>query len=406
MNSRDLTLLQLAAGFGVILFALACSSDAGSPSVDVFDTSSDGSGDSDTTETDAGEDADEDAGTDPMDDPVDDPEPEVTMDVGDPDGSGEDAGMDVVEDTMMDVVEDTGGPPDVPSPYDAGPYDVITGEEEITISEGFFGGDSIVVDIYLPSSGADAPYPVVMFSHGFQLNPGQYESYGNRLASHGFVALLPHFDDGITSPYTHVELADFMGLLLDWVDTSAETPGSILFGSADTSRVGAGGHSRGGKTSLLAAADDDRIIASFNVDPVDSEPPGFTDPADYPSVTPERMGDITIPTAYVGGSRSSGGVVGTSCAPEEENHHQYFINANSPAYEYFIDEMGHLDFADGCGLICATCPSGDNEDFGRDFTRATMTAFYHVYLHDNAQYRYWVDGPGVTLQDLVTFDER
>ena len=334
-----------------------------------------------------------------------------TMDTGG--GGGVDTGSPI--DTgggTMDTgggTMDTGGgttdtAPDVPmgsvDPYAPGPYGVNEA------SETFSGpGREYELLLFLPDDGADAPYPVVIFNHGFQLAGSDYASYGRHFASHGYIAILPSFGDSLFSPLTHTELATETVALLSWIEFEADNPGSRLFGLADATQIAGTGHSRGGKQTILAATTDDRIDVLFLIDPVDSGPPFGGNETDYPSVAPERMGDVVVPTGFVGAGRGGESMLGQSCAPTDDNYHQYFSAAGSPSFEYVVTEAGHLDFTDSCGGICFTCPGGDDtvDAFARGFAQATAVAFIKVFLEGDERFRPWVDGAEVTGVSGVTF---
>ncbi|MEZ4467332.1 MAG: hypothetical protein R3F43_23520 [bacterium] len=67
-----------------------------------------------------------------------------------------------------------------------------------------------------------------------------------------------------SSTLTHVQLAADVSAILDWA--VAGLPG------VDAARIGALGHSRGGKQVILAAIRDARIRAVFGLDPKDAPP--------------------------------------------------------------------------------------------------------------------------------------
>ncbi len=312
---------------------------------------------------------------------------------------------DVEAERDADEDSDVLGPP--VDPNVDGPLGVTEESVRVGMGDGGPRERTIDVDLYLPTDLSDAPYPVVIFSHGFQLSGGHYATTGRRLASHGLVAVLPSYGDTIISPRSHTDLAADVSWLIDWVSEEVGTDGALLFGVADATRIGAGGHSRGGKHSILAAIGDPRIIASFNVDPVDVCHPIFGESEGNPSVTPELMGGFTIPGGFLGAGRSAEAPMGQACAPEAQNYHQYFIEATSPAFEYLLPAAGHLDFADRCGMLCSTCSSGDDPVWNRGFAAATMVSFYRVFLAEDGRYRPWVDGDPVTsLSERVVFASR
>ncbi len=377
---------------------IACGGEWSAPTEDGGD-GGDGDADGDIdgdADRDVSPDADADADTDTGSDADIDPDPDADIDP-DPDA---DADIDPDPDVETDADE----LPPAPDPNLEGPLGLTETSDRVGTGGGWPVERRINVDLYLPSDLSGAPYPVVIYSHGFQLSGSDYASTGRRLASHGLVAVLPSYGDNLIAPRSHSALADDVMAIIDWVAEQAATDGSELYGVADPARIGAGGHSRGGKHSILAAIRDPRILASFNVDPVDSGHPLFGETEAYPSVTPELMADFTIPSGFVGAGRSAEAPMGQACAPEAQNYHQYFVEAPSPAFEYSLPEAGHLDFPDGCGLICRTCTSGDEPEWN---AITTMVAFYRVYLASDTRYRPWIDGAEVTaLADRVVFASR
>jgi hypothetical protein len=311
-------------------------------------------------------------------------------DVGDAessDGGGDDALVDGGGDADTSPVE--------VDPTVEGPFGVI--EDEASLSMGGFPFPrTIDLDLYLPEDPSQAPYPVVIYSHGFQLSASSYVSLGQRLASHGVAAVLPSYGDNAISPRSHRELAADVSAIIDWISEQAGAEDGALRNLVDPEALGAGGHSRGGKHSILAAILDERIVASFNVDPVDVGHPIFGATEDYPSVTPELMEGFTIPGGFLGAGRSVQATLGQACAPEQQNYHQYFIAAPTPAFEYALPEAGHLDFTDSCGLICATCVAGDEPAWNHATATAIMVAFYRLFLASDERYRPWVDGAEIT----------
>jgi hypothetical protein len=330
--------------------------------------------------------------------------PDAAADTG---SGGDDAGAGTDPDTAVEPDtsdEEDGGtveppPPmgDEADPWAAGPYTWVRSEIRVPDAEG-----TLAALLFLPTGGPEAgPYPVVIFNHGFSLNAGQFASYGEHLASHGFIGILPTTGDNALSARTHVRLAEDTIALLDWIDEQAAGERASVF---DATRIGASGHSRGGKQSIFAATLDERIRASFTLDPVDSPPPANplspSNPADFPSVAPERMSDFRIPGGFVGAGLSAQGVGfgSPACAPENDNYAQYYASAAGPSYSYLIADAGHLEFADSCGFLCRTCRAGSQAAWVRSFSRGTMVAFYYRYLRDDVRYDTWLNGPQLGAQ--------
>ncbi|MCA9525393.1 MAG: alpha/beta hydrolase, partial [Myxococcales bacterium] len=254
-------------------------------------------------------------------------------------------------------------------------------------------GRTLAARVYRPAG--DAPRPLVILLHGFQLTGDQYAGHGRRLASHGFIALLPTMGDGLLNPLSHVQLAADVSSILDWAEASL--PG------VDAARIGAIGHSRGGKQVILAAIQDERIRAVVGLDPVDAAPPFVVDPAAYPSVAPERMAELVIPAAFIGaGLGAQPAFPGApACAPDGENHATYFASTGGPAWDYVLPMAGHLDFTDDCGLACFGCVAGADPAAARAFGWRTSVAFFQVHLLGDDAWRPWLEGPLVEAAGAV-----
>ena len=142
------------------------------------------------------------------------------------------------------------------------------------------------------------------------------------------------------------------------------------------------------KAALLAAIQSPRPKAICTLDPVDSLGSPFDNPAptpENPSVTPELMGELTVPTGYVGAGMGAEGIV--PCAPKEDNYHAYYEAASTPAYEWLLEDAGHGDFAENGGLATQFCTSNADAQLIRDF--------FQVYLGGSPAYQPWLSGDKV-----------
>ncbi|TVQ98242.1 MAG: hypothetical protein EA398_13550, partial [Deltaproteobacteria bacterium] len=262
---------------------------------------------------------------------------------------------------------------------------------------------------YWPQESPPTRRPVVIFEHGFQLAASDFSRYGEVLAEHGFVAILPSTKDSgglIPSSRDHNLLADDLSFVIDWVLSQGEDAASPLRGRIDPCRIGAGGHSRGGKAAIWAAINDDRVLASWNLDPVDAPPQGPGGIAGTsPAVAPELMVGFTIPGFFVGTGLGpqGGGALSPACAPADENWSKFFESAAGPVSAFVLTQHGHNDFVERChgqsgGFIpneCTVCPAGEDEAWAVRFTSLHQVAFYKVYLEGDATYRPWLDGEPV-----------
>ena len=158
--------------------------------------------------------------------------------------------------------------------------------------------------------------PLVLFSHGLGGMKNQNSVQMEELASQGyFVAAVDHpydayltiFDDGTTADYrsSHDGIdseeafwafrgpqlntrAKDMSFLLDQIQ-ARKSQGEAIWQNISTDRVGIFGHSFGGATSILAAAQDPRISAVIALD-------GWMVP-----VPPETIeAGLNVPMLYMG----------------------------------------------------------------------------------------------------------
>jgi len=211
--------------------------------------------------------------------------------------------------------------------------------------------------------------------------------------------VMPKMPGNIIVNESHEELKDYLLAILDWVEETGADQESPLKGKADAELVGLSGHSLGGKISLMASAEDERPKASFVLDPVDSAAaPIFSNPDDYPSVTPEKMPQITVPLGLVGETLNGvadEGFFSQACAPEEDNFHQYYLFAESPAIEIEVLGANHMSFLDNpeCGFVCSVFPKGtDDPATTRQLARKYMTAFYNYKLLGLEEYKLYLAG--------------
>ncbi|MDY0004400.1 MAG: hypothetical protein RBU30_24070 [Polyangia bacterium] len=290
--------------------------------------------------------------------------------------------------------------PDASAPQDPGETGgetPTTWTEQVAVGS---GGEATTLTVTLHGPSSAGPHPVLIFTHGFQLAPSDYASYGQHLASWGYVVIMPAMPGSAFSPTPHRVLKIYLRDLITWVETNGTTVGGPLQGKADVSRLALAGHSMGGKISFLAATEDARPKGVFGVDPVDAAG-GLGGPsADYPSVTPELMPQITVPIVSLGETlNSTGGMMGQACAPAADNFQQYYQYATSPALEVDVKNANHMSFLDdpNCGFVCSACPAGtDDTAVTRRLTRRTLTAFLEVFLRQRPEHRYWLTGAGMT----------
>jgi hypothetical protein len=244
------------------------------------------------------------------------------------------------------------------------------------------------------------PFPIVVWGGGLALGQGNYEPAARLAASHGVAMIVAIFFDDLLDLLSDEEGAWASERIIDWIDEQASGPWA---GRVAADSLGVGGHSGGGKVAMWTAIRDPRVLAAFVIDPVDRSDFSPDDFEAYPSVTPELMDLFGIPGGFVGGGLSSRRSAFGPCVPPDENYHEFFRCAGSPAFEYFLPEAGHLDFAYGAGIRGLACPAGRRPARSRSLAYGTMVAFFRLFLANDDRYRPWVDGDALLAQPDVVF---
>jgi predicted dienelactone hydrolase len=105
-----------------------------------------------------------------------------------------------------------------------------------------------------------APYPLIMFSHGSQGLNMQSIFLMNHLASHGYVVVAPNHPNNTTLDHkqdlfgeTALERPVDISFNLDWALSENQNSNSMLYGMIDENYIGVAGHSFGGYTTVVIA---------------------------------------------------------------------------------------------------------------------------------------------------------
>lgn len=103
----------------------------------------------------------------------------------------------------------------------------------------------------------DEVYPVIVWANGTCCPTFTYYSLCGILAQHGYIVVAN----------TELMAADGKEQIasIDYILAEGSDPESIFYGKIDQSRIGAAGHSQGGRSAVNAAAADSRIKAAVSV---------------------------------------------------------------------------------------------------------------------------------------------
>ena len=145
-----------------------------------------------------------------------------------------------------------------------------------------------MVDAPLDASGG--PYPVILFSHGSCGYPLQSTFLTPLLASRGYIVIAPPHPGNTINEFPtcgtpNAQVASFidrpkdMSFVLDQILAANQDPSSPFFGAVDGSRVAMTGHSFGGLTTFLVAAQDPRVSVAVAMAPATPRNGKFTLPS-------------------------------------------------------------------------------------------------------------------------------
>lgn len=135
-------------------------------------------------------------------------------------------------------------------------------------SAGKTAGRDLPTTLFYPKTG-DGPFPVVVFSHGFQAEPESYWALLTGWAAAGFVVAAPSFPlthRGATSVTDIVNQPADVRFVLGRVLALDHTAGDPLEGRIDAHHVAAAGHSAGAATTiglLDSCCSDPRVTAAL-----------------------------------------------------------------------------------------------------------------------------------------------
>lgn len=148
----------------------------------------------------------------------------------------------------------------VPPVVPVGSYPVSSVALAISESGAAAGARSLPTTVWFPASRAGAPYPLLVFSQGYDASVATYSTLIHDWASAGFVVAgptYPHTDPSSPSTLDENDIvnhpADLRFVITTLLADSAQA-GSSLSGMIQPSAIGVTGQSDGGDVSLAAVA--------------------------------------------------------------------------------------------------------------------------------------------------------
>ena len=257
-------------------------------------------------------------------------------------------------------------------------------------------------------NGDGAPYPLIVFAHGYSSSRRQSLTYTQGLASHGYVVAAPDFPGSSGSAPGGPRLSAALdqpadvSFVIDQLLEFNTTDGHLLEGAIDEDAIGMSGHSLGGLTTLLTAYGplrDVRTKAALAMSPASC----FL-PASF-------AGDDSVPALILGGSSDLITPLATArAAYDAANAPKYFVELAGGNHIRFSDAdfddaailaAGILDtgnpgfvadavrLAQGLGGNATACATGGGGDFRaqpltverqQELLRAFAVPFFAAYL--------------------------
>jgi pimeloyl-ACP methyl ester carboxylesterase len=207
-----------------------------------------------------------------------------------------------------------------------------------TANRDFPGRDSRELKgrIWFPSDKQGAPYPLIVYSHGYMSQHKEGEYLLSFLASHGFVAVSVDFPLSNGSSPGGAVVSDIakqpgdVSFLIDQMLARAKQADNLLYGLVDADRIAAIGLSLGGLTTELVTfapqLKDPRIRAAVSM----AGPSVF--------FTPEFFAGSTIPFMYIGGTADAIVPYRENAQPIPKKYpHSVLVTLDSGDHIGFID---------------------------------------------------------------------
>jgi dienelactone hydrolase len=232
-------------------------------------------------------------------------------------------------------------------------------------------GRNIGTEVYYPATVAgnnvtvaNGQFPIVVFGHGFAMTWDSYDNIYNRLASLGYIVLLPRTESSIFPTPNHANFAEDLklvasqGLLLN----SISTPTALAsFNGKVIQKSAIGGHSMGAGCSFIAAQNNTTVTCVFNLAAATSNTAGVS------SVAGASL--VTVPLLMISGEKDN-----VADSTVQNNH--YNPTASTIKFHSIVKDVTHCDFGNGNS---GTCTIGQAACSGTG-CNATLFARYMSYI--------------------------
>jgi pimeloyl-ACP methyl ester carboxylesterase len=225
------------------------------------------------------------------------------------------------------------------------------------------------VDVWFPSSewffgtemdNSGAPYPLVVYTHGYMGSSDDGEYICERLSTYGIIAIAATRPDTIMASYP--DLTTDISFIIDYMLQQNEDPQSTFYGTIDPEHIGSIGHSLGGYAAFANASVEDRVKALVGLAPALQLPATSAAEINIPTMTMWATHDYMI---------------------SMEQSRPYYDNANPPKYGIEIEGGNHSGFiSDPVSLE----PGEIEPEEQNRLTLLYSASFFLYYLKGNEDY--------------------
>jgi dienelactone hydrolase len=266
-----------------------------------------------------------------------------------------------------------------PGPYQAGWQKVTVTRPDSTTFDAWLFYPALSNGQNAPYDGSGAPYPTISFGHGYRMDPLNYQSTLEHLATWGYFVMATESYTGLSPNYQLY--ADDLRYCLTHLETENADNGSWLYQQVDIGHFGMAGHSMGGSASILATAADPRVKALVALAAAELSPSAIA-----------AMATITVPVCLASGDEDG-------FLPLENHTALIYANGNPPRQFPLILGGCHCGFMD---FDFNGCDSGSlPRSTQLAITRRLLTAYFHLYLQGDQTIWRQVWGPEKGVDPLV-----
>ncbi|MGL4596085.1 MAG: T9SS type A sorting domain-containing protein [Bacteroidia bacterium] len=256
----------------------------------------------------------------------------------------------------------------------AQPYNV--GHIQITYNDPARSNRAIQTELYYPATTAgestpmvNGQFPVIVFGHGFVMVWSAYSNIWDNLAPQGYILAFPRTEGNI-SP-NHGEFGADLAFLVSKLQSEGATNSSSIFYNHVNTKSAIMGHSMGGGSSFLAAANNTNITTMISFAAANTNPSSIA-----------AAQQISVPSLVISGQND--------CVARPTQHQIPMYDSLASACKAYVEILGggHCYFAEtnfNCSAGEGTCTPNptitrlEQQDATQDF--AGMWLAY--YLKDD-----------------------